>query len=73
VSPTHHVIQLDANSDSRSAPRVHIPQSDKVALMRQQSGESRTKRPRSRALSSATGSPSARRKLVPATPACEGR
>ena len=55
VSPTHHVIQLVARSGGPITPTANIPATDKLALVRQKSGESRRNSTISRGVSNAAG------------------
>src|SRR5215467_4616970 len=55
VSPAHHVVQFDGNSPGRTAPNAHIAANERLALVRQNTGESTSNSTRSRGLSNGTG------------------
>src|SRR5690242_8727735 len=55
VSPAHHVIQLLGRSPDTTAPSAHIAANERLALVRQNTGESTSNRRRSRGLSKAAG------------------
>jgi hypothetical protein len=63
VSPAHHVIQLIDRSPDWTAPRAHIPANERLALVKQNSGESTSNNRRSRGLSDAAKQATAKRRL----------
>src|SRR5215471_15024273 len=65
VSPAHHVVQFDGKSPELIAPRAHIPPNERLALVRQNSGESTSNSRRSRGLSNGAGCPITRRSKDP--------
>src|SRR5271168_2031522 len=55
VSPIHHETQLVTRSGSSTTPRANRPPNDKVALVKQETGDRNKKRHKSRSLSRGAG------------------